>query len=94
MNIDKKIKMLLLKLGKQGHDVSLIKDIRYSKEFGNLYNRYKLTFWHKEIKVNKRTGVEKLVSVPDTHDFKKAAELLQYMVVIVNANNREAEGIC
>lgn len=90
--MDKKIKLLLLKLGRQGHDVSLIKDLRYSKEFGSIYTRYKLTFWRKVIKISKRTGQEKEVSVPDTHEFKTAVELLRYMVVM--SNERKAEGIC
>ena len=90
--MDRNIKLLLLKLNLQGHDVSLIKEQRYSREHGNLYARYKLTFWHKAIKRNKRTGVEKEVSVPDTYEFKGAIELVKYMVVRVN--ERKAESVC
>jgi|GEM_PF-6457142 len=83
MNFDKKIKLLLLKLSKQGHEVTLIKEQRYSQTFDNIYARHKLTFWVLN---------EKGKKVPQTLEFKNAIELLKYMVV--RANEREAKGIC
>jgi hypothetical protein len=82
--MDRNAKLLLLKLNRKGHEVTLIKEHRYSKEYGNIYARYKLTFWRKELKTNKKTGQVKEKSVPDTHEFKNAIELLRYMVVRAN----------
>jgi hypothetical protein len=90
--LDKKIKLLLLKLNMQGHDVSLIKEQRYSKEFNSIYSRYKLTFWIKGMKKNKRTGEVKEANTPDTHEFNNQIELLKYMVVRVN--ERETKNVC
>ncbi|WP_068505728.1 hypothetical protein [Paenibacillus kribbensis] len=84
MNVSKNIKLLLLKLGQKGHDVSLIQEQRYSKEFKGVYSRYKLTFWIEGKKKNKKTGEEKECMVPDTYEFKSAIELLQFMVVMAN----------
>lgn len=86
MNVSKNLKLLLLKLGMNGHDVSLTKEQRYSKEYGNIYSRYKLTFWHEGNKVSKKTG--KKISVPETYEFTNAIELLRYMVV--KSNERKA----
>jgi hypothetical protein len=87
MNINRNLKLLLLKLNQQGNNVTLIQEQRYSEKFNNIYSRYKLTFWHQEKKRN-RKGEEKLVNVPDTREFTSGIELLKYMVV--KANEREA----
>lgn len=91
MNVDRNIKLLLLKLGKQGHDVSLIKEQRYSKQFDNIYSRYKLTFWVDGKKLNKKTGEEEDKRVPITHEFSNSIELLKYMVV--RANERTTQSV-
>ncbi|MGE5398097.1 MAG: hypothetical protein ACM3MK_11280 [Chitinophagales bacterium] len=83
MNVNRNIKLLLLKLNKQGHDVSLIQEQRYSETFDRIYSRYKLTFWKKGTKTNKK-GETKTVSIPDTYEFSKAIDLLKYMVVKAN----------
>lgn len=83
MNVNKNLKLLLMKLNQQGHEVSLIKEQRYSQQFNSIYSRYKLTFWIMGNKGKK---------VPDTHEFTSAIELLKYMVV--KSNEREAKGIC
>ena len=94
LNIDKNVKLLLLKLNKQGKNVTLIKEQRYSEQFNNIYSRYKLTFWRQEIKKN-RKGVEKLVNIPDTYVFTSGVELLKYMVVRANEPiKRKTEGVC
>lgn len=84
MNVNKNIKLLLIKLGRQGHDVSVLKEQRYSQKFGSVYSRYKLTFWIKGKKKDKRTGEEKECNIPDTHEFDNAIEMLKYMVVRSN----------
>jgi hypothetical protein len=83
MNVDRNIKLLLLKLNKQGKETSLIKIHKYNKEFDSVGTYYKLTFW-KKIMVRNRKGelVEK--NVPDTHEFTKGIDLLKYMVVKSN----------
>lgn len=91
MNVSKNIKLLLMKLGRQGHDVSLIQEQRYSKKSDMVYSRYKLTFWIPGVRKDKKTGEMKQCIVPDTYEFSSAVELLQYMVVI--SNEREAKGI-
>ncbi len=91
MNIDRNIKLLLLKLNMQGKETSLIKIHKYNKEFNSIGTYYKLTFWHKVMKRNRQGQlVEK--NVPDTHEFSKGIELLKYMVV--KANERKTESIC
>jgi hypothetical protein len=82
MNVDRNMKLLLMKLGKKGNDVTLTKEQRYSKEFGTVYSRYKLTFWIKEMKIKK--GKEKECNVPITHEFNSSIDLLKYMVVRSN----------
>ncbi|MCM3131886.1 hypothetical protein M3629_03770 [Paenibacillus polysaccharolyticus] len=84
MNVNRNLKLLLLKLGMQGHDVSLIQEQRYSKEYRSVYSRYKLTFWKEGTKINKKTGEEKEVRIPDTYEFNSAIDLLKYMVVRAN----------
>jgi hypothetical protein len=84
MNVDRNTKLLLLKLNKQGKDVSLIKEQRYSKIYGSIYSRYKLTFWIKGTKTDKKTGEVKEISIPDTYEFSSGIELLKYMVVRAN----------
>lgn len=84
MNVSRNLKLLLMKLGRQGHDVSLIHEQRYSKEFDGTYSRYKLTFWIDGVRKNKKTGEMKKCKVPDTYEFNNAIELLQYMVVRSN----------
>lgn len=84
MNVDRNLKLLLMKLGKRGHDVSLTKEQRYSRKYDSIYSRYKLTFWVKGMKKNKRTGEEKECSIPLTHEFDNAIDLLRYMVVRSN----------
>lgn len=83
MNVERNIKLLLLKLNKQGKDVSLMKYLKYNKEFGNISAYYKLTFWHKAMK-RKRDGTLKEVNVPETYEFSSGIELLKYMVVRAN----------
>lgn len=92
MNVDRNVKLLLYKLGRNGHNVSLIKEQKYNREFDSVSSRYKLTFWHKGKKKNKRTGVEKEVNIPETYEFNRGEELLRYMVV--RANERKTEGVC
>lgn len=83
MNIDRNIKLLLLKLNKQGKETSLIKVHKYSEYFDSISTHYKLTFW-KRVRKRNRQGeiVEK--NVPDTHEFNKGVELLKFMVVKAN----------
>lgn len=88
MNVDRNLKLLLIKLGKQGHDVSMTKEQRYSRQYNSVYSRYKLTFWIKGKKTNKRTGEEKECNIPVTHEFDNAIDLLRYMVV--KSNERKA----
>ncbi|WP_301627308.1 hypothetical protein [Paenibacillus apis] len=75
---------MLMKLGRKGHDVSLIQEQRYSRDYDSVYSRYKLTFWIEGEKKNKKTGEKKKCKVPDTYEFNSAIELLQYMVVRAN----------
>lgn len=84
MNTDRNMKLLLMKLGRKGHDVTLTKEQRYSRQFDSVYSRYKLTFWIKGVKQNKRTGEVKPCNIPDTHEFDNAIELLKYLVVRAN----------
>jgi hypothetical protein len=81
--MDKTIKMLLLKLNRQGKEASLIRINKYSKEFGSISAYYKLTFW-KKIIVPTEDGEEKERNVPETHEFSKAMDLIRYMVVRSN----------
>lgn len=81
MNMERNIKLLLMKLGRQGHDVSLSKEQRYSREFDSVYSRYKLTFWVEGEKKNKRTGDMQKKKIPLTEEFSSAADLLKHMVV-------------
>lgn len=91
INVDKTAKMLLYKLGRQGHRVSLIKEHSYNQDFDSVSSRYKLTFWKRGKKTNKKTGEEKETFIPETHDFKRGDELLRYMAV--RANERKAESV-
>lgn len=91
MNVSRNLKLLLMKLGRQGHDVSLIQEQRYSRDYDSVYSRYKLTFWIDGVRKNKKTGEMKKCKVPDTYEFNNATDLLRYMVVV--ANERKAEGI-
>lgn len=84
LNINRNIKLMLLKLGRQGHDVSFIQEQRYSSKYDRVYSRYKLTFWRKEKKPDNKTGEMKEKSVPDTYEFPNGIELLKYMVVRAN----------
>ncbi|EJW14299.1 hypothetical protein M5X00_31895 [Paenibacillus alvei] len=84
MNVSKNLKLMLMKLGRQGHDVSLIQEQRYSRDYDSVYTRYKLTFWIEGERKNKKTGEVKRCIMPDTCEFNSAIELLQYMVVIAN----------
>lgn len=84
INVDKTAKMLLYKLGRKGHRVSLIKEHSYNADFDSVSSRYKLTFWTKGKGKNKKTGEEKEVFIPTTFDFKRGDELLRYMVVRAN----------
>ncbi|MHA7967702.1 hypothetical protein ACX93W_26670 [Paenibacillus sp. CAU 1782] len=81
MNMERNIKLLLMKLGRQGHDVSLSKEQRYSQQFDSVYSRYKLTFWIEGEKLNKKTGEKKKKKIPLTDEFSSAADLLKHMVV-------------
>jgi hypothetical protein len=86
MNVERNIKLLLLKLNRKGQNVTLIKELRYSEINDNVYSRYKLTFWRKVKKMNTKTGKMKEVNIPDTHEFSNGIELLKFMVVKSNAN--------
>jgi hypothetical protein len=90
-NWESKIKLFLMKLTKQGYDVSLIKLMRYSKEYNRVYSIYKLSFWH-QVEKKKKNGEVKIINVPDTFEFTNAIELIKYMVV--KSNERETESIC
>ena len=83
MNVERTIKLLLLKLNKQGKDVSLIKSLKYSETYDTITTYYKLTFWQKAFK-RQRNGTLKEVNVPDTHEFTSGVELLKFMVVKSN----------
>lgn len=84
MNVSRNLKLMLIKLGRQGHDVSLIQQQRYSRDYDSVYTRYKLTFWIEGQRKDKKTGEMKKCIVPDTYEFNNAIELLQYMVVVAN----------
>ena len=82
MTNDKAIKMLLLKLNRQGKETSLIRINKYSAQFQSITAYYKLTFW-KKIKIPTEHG-EQERNVPETHEFKNAHDLIRYMVVRSN----------
>lgn len=84
MNLDKSIKMMLLKINMSGREVNLIREQKYSKEFKTITAYYRLVFWHTFVKKNKRTGELKECRVPDIHIFKNQAELALYMVGVMN----------
>lgn len=83
MNVERNIKLLLLKLNKQGIDTSLIKVQKYSKEFDNISAFYKLSFWRKVLRRNRQGELEEK-NVPDTYEFGSGIELLKFMVVKSN----------
>lgn len=91
INVDKTARMLLHKIGRNGHQVSLIKEQSYNADFDSVSSRYKLTFWHKGKKKNKRTGEEKEVNIPETFEFKRGDELLRFMVV--KSNERKSQSV-
>jgi hypothetical protein len=90
MNVERNIKLLLLKLGRQGNDVSLIKIHKYSQTYDRVSTFYRLSFWRKVSKM-KRDGSIKEVNIPDTHEFQNGIELLKYLVV--KSNERAAQDI-
>jgi hypothetical protein len=78
MNVSRNLKLLLMKLGRQGHDVSMIQEQRYSKQFDSVYSKYKLTFWKEGVRKGKKCRI------PETYEFSNAIECLRYMVVKAN----------
>ena len=84
MNVERNIKLLLLKLNRQRNNVTLIKEMKYSDMFGSVYSKYKLTFWEQVSKMNMKTGRKKIINVPDTYEFTNGVDLLKFMVVKVN----------
>jgi hypothetical protein len=83
MNIDRNIKLLLLKLNKQGKETSLIKVHKYSEHFNSISTHYKLTFWRKVMRQN-RAGELEEKNIPDTYEFSSGVDLLKFMVVKAN----------
>lgn len=67
----------------QGKDVSLLKYMKYSKQFNSIGTYYKLSFWRKVMKKN-RQGELMEKNVADTYEFSKGIDLLKFMVVKSN----------
>jgi len=81
-NMNKQINMLFIKLNRQckeNESYMLNKSTRFSKEFGNTYNRYRLTKWVQFAERNKK-GDMKIKNYPTNYDFDKAVDLIKWMV--------------
>ena len=86
MNVNKIIKLLLLKINRKGIDCTLITEQRYSKNFESIYSKYKLTFWNVMPDIDKKTGKQKIdkdtgepktKNIANTIEFKNSIELLK-----------------
>lgn len=80
--MDKKIKLLLLLLNKNGKNINLDIKMKYSKEYDNIYSIYTLEFWNKAKRINKETGLEEEYYYCKTQEFKNKTNLIKYLVAI------------
>ncbi|MGE5327996.1 MAG: hypothetical protein ACM3KR_00610 [Deltaproteobacteria bacterium] len=91
INLLPKIKLLLLKINKQGKEVVYTIDYKYNEMFDNMQSKHRLTFWIPLVdekgnpvvfKKGKNKGKQKIV--PNIMYFDNQIEILKYLVKVVN----------
>lgn len=90
MNVEKNIKLLLLKINRMGIEATILKETKYSKINHNVYSRYKFTVWEKfPKKYNDEGEVIEVINKPNTTKFNSSIELLKHMVVVANGEETD-----
>lgn len=92
MNIERMIKVLLLKINKKGIDVNYETKSQYSKKFDTIQTICYLKFWYSETKIDEVTGEEKKRTWCSTKEFKgvsKYAEIIKYLKKVDENNSAD-----
>ena len=84
MNLDKKVKMLLLVINKQGKEINFEVINRYSEKFDSITSEYHLKKWYQEIIVDKDTGEKKTKCYCIDKEFSRLDQVVKYLLVIKN----------
>ena len=84
MNLEKKVKMLLLVVNKQGIEINYEVINRYSEKFDSITSEYHLKKWYQEIIVDKDTGEKKTKWYCNDKKFSRQDQVIKYLLVIKN----------
>lgn len=84
MNLDKKVKMLLLVVNKSGIEMNLETISRYSEKFNSITNEYHLKNWKKKIITDKKTGEKITKWYCIDKEFSRLDLVVKYLLAIKN----------
>lgn len=91
MNLEKKVKMLLLVINKQGKEINFEVINRYSEKFDNITSEYHLKIWNKKEYEDKETGEIKTKWYCKDKKFSRQDLVVKYLMAIKN-NRGEHNG--
>lgn len=84
MNLEKKAKMLLLIVNKQGVEINLETINRYSEKFDSIVSEYHLKKWQQKIVIDKKTKEETIKWFCIDKEFSRLDLVIKYLLVLKN----------
>lgn len=91
MNLDRKIKLLLLKINKLGLEINLETVTRYSKKFDSMTSEYTLKRWYTYEKENEETGETETRYYCKSKEFKRLDQVAKYLLAIIGNKDRDKD---
>ena len=91
MNLDKKIKMLLLIVNRLGIEINYETINKYSSKFDSITSEYHLKIWNKKEYEDKETGEIKTKWYCNDKEFSRQDLVVKYLMAIKN-NRGEHNG--
>ena len=91
MNLEKKVKMLLLVVNKQGIEINYEVINRYSEKFDNITSEYHLKIWNKKEYEDKETGEIKTKWYCKDKKFSRQDQVIKYLMAIKNNRGEHNE---
>lgn len=92
MNLEKKVKMLLLVVNKQGIEINYEVINRYSEKFDNITSEYHLKIWNKKEYEDKETGEIKTKWYCNDKKFSRQDQVIKYLMAIKNNASGDNNG--
>lgn len=92
MNLDKKIKLLIIIINRLGVEVNYEVVTKYSKTFDTIKSEYFLKFWKKKKYKDKKTGENKEKYYCETKSFYRIDQVAKYLLAIKESKEEGMNG--